>query len=326
MDAEKKDVPQTSPDALEQPSESGAADTGALPEAKQADAKPPKQASGLKKFFKRFNVYLLLFLLVLIIAGAVTAVEYLNSKKTPPAPSIASQTLTTDQLKALANSDATVGATGQTLTIQGNTIVSGQELVRGDLNVAGQIKTGNGLDIPQLTVSGTSNLATTQINTLQVAQTTILQGAITAQNNLTVAGTASFSGPVQMGQLTATSIIISGTGVLQVPNHISFTGGPPNRSIVSSTLGGGGTASIHGSDNAGTININTGNNPAPGCFVKITFNRPYQSTPHVVVTPINAGTGALQWYVTRTATGFSVCTLNAAPAGQEMAFDYFITQ
>src|SRR4051812_39953716 len=80
------------------------------------DGKPIKQPSAFKKFMRRFNVYLLLFILILIIAAAVATVSYLNSQKTPKTPDTATQTLTQDTLKQLANSDATVGDNGQTLT------------------------------------------------------------------------------------------------------------------------------------------------------------------------------------------------------------------
>src|SRR6478736_8035744 len=65
-----------------------------------------KKVSPLKKLFKRINVYFLIFLLIVVIAGAITVVNYLNSKKAPEDPSVASQSLTQDALKQLANSDA----------------------------------------------------------------------------------------------------------------------------------------------------------------------------------------------------------------------------
>jgi len=288
------------------------------------DGKPPKQPSKFKQLLKKINLYLLLFLLLLVIGSAVSVVSYLNSKKTPKGPSIATQTLTADALKQLANSDATVGDSGQTLTVQGNAIFSGQVLVRSDLNVAGTIKLGSELSVPQLTVSGNTNLANTQISGLQVAQGSTFQGEVTIQHDLNVGGNASFSGPITAGQLTVSKLILSGNASLQVPNHISFPGASPSRSI-GNALGAGGSTSINGSDTAGTININTGNSTSPGCFVNITFNRPFTSTPHVIVSPVGNAAGQTQYYVNRTTNGFSVCTANAAPANQVFAFDYFVT-
>lgn len=326
--------PQSTPvDALEQPSDpndAAAASTAALPEADSqagaAGGKPPKKPNAFKKFFKRVNLYLLIFVLIVVVAGAVAIVSYLNSKKAPVSPTIATQTLTQDTLSQLANSDATVGGAGQTLTVQGNAIFSGQVLIRSDLNVAGAIKVGTEVTVPQLTVSAKTNLNDTQINSLQVANNTTMQGTLTLQKDLNVGGTAAFSGPITASQITVTNLILSGNASLKVPNHIAFPGAAPTRTINNATLGSGGTASVDGSDTAGTVNVNTGGSPAAGCFVDVTFNKKFTSAPHVVLTPVGAGAGQTQYYVTRTTSGFSVCTDNAAPANQTFAYDYFITQ
>lgn len=293
--------------------------------ASQNAAEPAeKKISPLKRFFRRANVYFLIFLLLVIVVGVVTIVYYLNSQKTPPEPSIETQGLTQEALKQLANKDASVGNTSQTLTIQGNAVIAGQTLMRGNLNVAGNLQTGGSIQGPTLTISGQSNLGATQINSLQVATNTAVQGSTTLRD-LNVSGTSSFSGAMTASQITVSRLILSGNAVLQIPNHISFTGPSPGRSINSSVLGAGGSASINGSDTTGTININTGNNPTPGCFAQISFNQRFTNQPHVIVSPVGAGAGQTQYYVTRTNTGFSICTANAAPANQVFAFDYFVT-
>jgi cytoskeletal protein CcmA (bactofilin family) len=318
------------PDALGKSEEAASADTP--PEAaggpdltSSSSDTPAKKPSGLKAFFKRFNVYLLLFILVVVIAVIVSVLGYLSSKKPPATPDLATQQLTSDALKQLANSDATVGNSGQTLTVQGNAIFAGQVLVRSDLNVAGAIKLGGDLTAQNFTASGNVNLANTQANSLQVASGTTLQGTVTVQHDLNVGGTSVFSGPITAGQVTVTKLIMAGNAQLQVPNHIAFTGASPTRTIDTGVLGAAGSASVDGSDTTGTVNINTGTGTSPGCFIAMTFNRPFTTTPHVLVTPVNSGAGQLQYYVKRSTTGFSICTLNAAPAQQNFAFDYFIT-
>ncbi len=315
-------VPQ---DALEKTNEELGAEAPAPTPATDADGKPPKKPNALKAFFKRFNVYLLLFVLVVVIAGVITTVGYLNGKKAPKAPTVATQTLNQDTLKQLENSDATVGDTGQTLTVQGNAIFSGQVLIRSNLNVAGTIQLGSAFTVPELTVSNTANLATTQISTLQVAQNTTLQGTVTVQNSLNVGGSTAFSGPVTAGQITVTKLIMSGNATLEVPNHIGFTGASPSRSINQSVLGTGGSASVNGSDTTGTVNVNTGNGPTAGCFVTVTFNKPFTSSPHVIVSPIGAAAGQNQFYVNRSTSSFSICQATPAPANQVFAYDYFVT-
>ncbi|HSX43200.1 MAG TPA: hypothetical protein VLF59_03880 [Candidatus Saccharimonadales bacterium] len=293
----------------------------------EAGEKPAKQLSGFKKLWKKINIYLLLFCLVLVIGIAVAVVSYLNSKKTPKAPDTASQSLTADTLKKLANSDATVGDTGQTLTIQGNAIVTGQMLVRNNLSVAGTISVSSPVTFTEMTVSNTANLNTTQTNTLQVAQGSTFQGVATFQGGINVAGAAAFTGTVTIGNLNVTHLTLSGNAVLEVPNHLAFTGASPGRSSINQTvLGPGGTASLNGSDTTGTVNIHTGANTAAGCFLVITFNRPFTNTPHVLVSPVENGAGQTQYYVgNRTTTGFSLCTANAPPINSVFAYDYFIT-
>jgi len=283
-----------------------------------------KKVSPLKRFLKKINVYLLFFVILVVIAAAIAAVSYLNSQKAPVVPEVASQELTQDALKDLANTDASVGGAAQTLTIQGNAIIAGQTLMRGNLNVAGNIQSGGSIQGPTLTISGAANLGQAQINSLQVATTVAVQG-VTTLRDLNVAGTSSFSGAVTASQLTVSRLIMSGNAVLQIPNHISFTGASPNRTANGAVLGTGGSASINGSDTTGTVSINTGNNPTTGCFVRINFQQNFSNPPHVLISPVGAGAGATDYYVDRNNAGFSICSVNVAPANQAFAFDYFVT-
>ncbi len=312
------------PDELE---EEKAEQAAASIEESEAAANQPtgeKKLSPLKRFFRKVNLYFLIFLLLIVVTGILTLVNYLNSQKVAPEPNIAAQGLTEDALKQLANTDATVGNTSQTLTIQGNAIITGQTLMRGNLNVAGNLQTGGTIQAPSITISGAANLGTTQINSLQVATNTAIQGSTTLRD-LNVAGTSSFSGAVTAGQITVTKLIISGNGVLEIPNHISFTGSTPSRSVNNAVLGNGGTLSLNGSDTAGTINISSGNSPTAGCFAQITFQQAYTTSPRVTVTPVGPVAGQLDFYVTRNTTSFSICTANAAQGNQTFSFDYFIT-
>ncbi len=283
----------------------------------------PKKGSPIKRFFRKVNLYLLIFILLVVVAGALALVNYLNSKKVPDVPSIAAQSLTQDALKQLANTDASVGSSSQTLTIQGNAVIAGQTLMRGNLNVAGNFQSGGGITGPTITVSGAANLGQAQISSLQVAQNAAVQGSTTLRD-LNVSGASSFSGPMTASQITVTRLILSGNGSLEIPNHISFTGPSPSRSP-GNALGGGGSVSINGSDTTGTININTGASPSAGCFARISFSQRFTNQPHVIVSPVGNGAGQTQYYVDRDATGFSICTANSAPARQVFAFDYFVT-
>lgn len=308
------------PEDLEQEELDKATDEIEAQEAKSTEKKPSK----LRQFFRKVNVYFLGFFLLVVIAAAVAVVTYLNSQKVPEDPGVATQELSEESLQQLANSDASVGDSSQTLTIRGNTIISGQTLARGNLNVAGNLQTGGSLQAPNLTISGTSNLGTAQINTLQVANTLAVQGG-TTMRDLNVAGTSTFGGAMTASQITTSRLVLSGNASLEVPNHISFTGPTPGRAIDGNALGGGGTASISGSDTAGTVNINTGNSPQAGCMVRLTFAQRFSKQPHVIISPVGNAAGRTQYYVDRDAAGFSICSASPAPGNQAFGFDYFVT-
>lgn len=288
------------------------------------DTPAVKKVSPIRRLARKLNVYFLLFLLICIGIAVVTVVSYLNSQKPPETAITNSQDLSKEALQQLANNDASVGSRTQTLTIQGNAIIDGQTLVRSNLNVAGNFQAAGAIQGSSLTISGNSNLGETQINSLQVAQNAAIQGTTTVRD-LSVSGSSTFSGAVTASQLTVTNLILSGNATLQIPNHISFTGPAPSRSINGTVLGGGGSASVNGSDTTGTVNINTGNNPTAGCFTRISFNQRFSNPPHVLISPVGNAAGRTQYYVDRDQTGFSVCTAIAAPANQAFAFDYFVT-
>ena len=319
-----KDSQQAPADALSRTPEDLEEEKAAHPEQSPTpDQIGEKKISPIKKFFRKVNLYFLLFALLTIISGAVAIVNYLNSQKPPEQPNIANQALTEEALKQLANTDASVGGAGQTLTIQGNAVIAGQTLMRGNLNIAGNLQTGGSIQGPTLTISGQSNLGATQINDLQVAQNTAIQGN-TTMRDLSVSGTSTFSGAMTASQITVSRLILSGNAILQVPNHLAFTGPTPGRGATGAALGSGGSASVSGSDTSGSVNINTGAGTATGCFVRINFVQAYSATPKVIISPVGAGAGQTQYYVDRNTSGFSICTANAAPPNSAFAFDFFV--
>lgn len=317
------DTPQAPADALSRTPDELEDEQAAATPAPSPDQPAEKKPSAVKRLFRKANVYFLLFLLVVAIGAIITVVNYLNSQKEPLQPTIASQELTEEQLKQLANTDTSVGDASQTLTIKGNAVIDGQTLMRGNLNIAGNLQTGGSIQGPSLTISGTSNLGSAQANNLQVAAGFAVQGDASL-GSLTVAGSTSLSGPVTVSEITASRLVLSGNGSLDVPNHISFTGPTPNRSINQAQLGSGGSASLSGSDTSGTININTGNSPAAGCMVRVDFAQRFSTQPRVLITPIGSAAGRTQYYVERDQAGFSICASTPAPANQAFMFDYFV--
>jgi cytoskeletal protein CcmA (bactofilin family) len=299
----------------------GPGSTTVTPGAQKNAATPKKKQNPLKRFLARFSVYLLLFFFVMIISFMVVVVSYLHGKTKTPA-AVTSQTLSQNSLKQLSGSDVTVGDVKQTLNVQSNAVFAGQVLIQKDLEVAGKLHVGGTLALTGLTVSGSTVLDSAQVNkNLTIAGDTAMQGGLSLAKGLNVNGSASFSGAISAPQITASTLQLNGDLVLT--HHIVAGGANPGRTP-GTGLGSGGTASVSGSDTAGSITINTGGGPGAGCLVTVNFTQKFNSTPHVIVTPIEAAAANLGYYVTRSTSSFTVCVANAPGAGQSFGFDYIV--
>jgi|SRR5665213_3917563 len=289
------------------------------------DLPPPKKDKPFTRLIKqlrqRFNIYLVLFSVIILIAAVIVVIAFLQSHK-PSTNSIQSQSLSQSTLDQLANSDTTVGNNHSILNVQSSAVFAGQVLLRQNLEVAGNLQIGGTVALSNISVAGTSQLGQVTVNkNLSVAGDTAIQGAATIAKGLQVNGGGTFSGALSAPQVTTGSLQLSGDLVLT--HHLSAGGSTPSRSS-GSALGSGGSTSVSGSDTAGSITINTGTGPAAGCFVTITFTGKYNAIPHVLVTPIGSAAGGLSYYVDRSTTNFSVCDASTPPAGSSFGFDYFV--
>jgi cytoskeletal protein CcmA (bactofilin family) len=327
-DAQKPtDPPIDATDSLESlesdsdPVRSGSHQTGspaAPPEA--ATPRPPKRR--FRQLRQRFNIYLLFFGLVVIVAGAIIVIAYLQNRQTGQNNHIQTQSLSQSVLQQLANSDATVGSNQTVLNVQSSAVFAGQVLVRQGLQVAGNLQIGGTVALNNITVSGTGQFSQASVSqNLSVTGNTAIQGAATIGKSLQVGGGGNFGGTLTAPQVATSSLQLNGDLVLT--HHITTSGGTPERSN-GSALGGGGTVSVSGDDTAGSISVNTGGSPAAGCFVTVTFTSAFSSTPHVLVTPIGSAAGGLSYYVNRSATSFSICDATTPPASSSFGFDYFV--
>lgn len=286
-----------------------------------ASPSPKKPQNPLVKFLAKFNIYLLLFFLMLLLAGLIAFVSYQKDKSgLNKKDNINNQPLSDQVLEQLRQTDVTVGDPKQILSVESNAIFAGQVLIKGNLEVAGQIKSGVPVSLSNLSVSGTTTFGKIQGGEMQIAGNSTIQGQLTVNKGIT-ASSASISGLLSAAQLNIQNLEVSGD--LRVNKHIDAGGATPGRSN-GSALGAGGTSSISGTDIAGTVNINTGGGPPAGCFVNISFAQRYNSTPHVVITPVGSAGAGIAYYVNRSSSGFSICTASAPPAGQSFAFDYIV--
>jgi cytoskeletal protein CcmA (bactofilin family) len=281
-----------------------------------------KKSSGFLNRLRDFtNFYFIIFMILVLLAAAGVFVGVKFNNKNNKTGSTKTQSLTDKQISDLKGNTTLVGDAQQTLDIQGNSIFEGQVLMRNNLDVAGSIKIGGSLSLPAITVGGASTFGQIQVNDrLSVNGDTVLEGQLTVQKGLTVAGSARF-GSLSASQLNVSTIQLTGDYV--VSRHIGVSGGTPSRSN-GSALGSGGTASVNGTDTAGTVTINTGGSPPAGCFATINFTQRFNITPHVVISPSNSNSGAIEYYTNRSNTSFSVCTASAPSASATYLFDYVV--
>jgi cytoskeletal protein CcmA (bactofilin family) len=283
-----------------------------------APASGAKKSNFFKRLLGRLNIYVLIFLLLAVIGGGTVLVAYQLNKK--QANTSSTTKLSADELSKLNNSDTTVGDAKQTLTVESNAVFTGKVLVRDGLDVAGALKVGGSLSLSGLNVSGTSTLDQVLLNKLSASGDVAIQGQLTVQKNLTVTGSATFAGPISAPRVTVDTLQLNKD--LQLNKHVEAGGLTPK--VSSGTgVGGGGTVSISGSDTAGTVTINIGGSPGAGSLAVITFNQAFNGTPHVVITPVGSGAGVLNYYITRSATGFTIFTANV-PGGGSFSFDYIV--
>lgn len=306
------------------PASADSANSAALPSAPPAptatsdSAKPPKP--NIQNFVFG-NKYLIIFVMLIVVAAAGIFFVVQTSKKEAGQVTKTS-TLTADELTALRGNTTIVGDAQTVLDVQSNAVFEGQVVLRNNLEVAGTVKIGTPLSLPALTVNGTSTLGQIAGNTLSVSGASALQGDVNLQRNLSVAGGANFAGPVAVQQLSVTSLVLSGD--LLLPRHLSATGGIPGKSL-GAALGPDGTASVSGTDIAGTITFNTGNFTTSGALISLTFAQKYTRTPHVVITPVGSGAAGLNYYiVNRTLAGFTLSSTNAPPINANFSFDFIV--
>jgi hypothetical protein len=272
---------------------------------------------------KATNLYLLIFILLIMTAGFITYVAYQKSQQGSGGSgpgNLTSQSINDDVLKQLKNTDVTVGQPKQILSVEANAIFAGTVLIRGDFESAGQIKSEGPVTAPEINISGSGTFQTLQANKLQLAGDGQVQGNLSVQNSLSVSGSGNFGGTLSANKISIQSLELAGD--LLISKHIKTSGAGPSKNN-GAALGGGGTSSLSGSDTAGTININTGSSPHPGCFVTVNFTRKF-SSPHVVVTPVGSIGASINYYVIRSSGSFSLCTVSSAPAGKSFSFDYIV--
>jgi hypothetical protein len=251
-------------------------------------------------------------------------------------------TLSSETLDKLGVSKNPVGTRGAELVVGPNARFNGKVTIGSDITIAGKLNLNNtfvaqeaslaklqagDVTLQQLGVNGDATVTNANVRqTLSVAGVTRLQGPVTlsqlltVNNSINVAGNLAIGGVLSARTFQASSLVSDTT--LTIGGHVISRGAPPSLSP-GGALGSGGTASISGSDTAGTVAANVGVGASPGIVASVSFRQAYSSTPRVIVTAV--GSGPRNVYVSRSATGFSIGVGDAMPPGG-WAFDYFVIQ
>jgi len=279
----------------------------------------------LKGYASKLNIYLLAFILLLIIAAIIFFIVYSSSTQEQQA-AIETQELTQDTVDDLVGSDSKVGDPKQLLTIESDSVFTGKVLIRDGLDVAGPIKVGGSLSLPGITVSGTSAFDQVTVNALNIAGDATIQGQLSVQQGLTVSGPVTFSGTFSAAAFSIQSLTVDQN--LTVNRHIDSGGGTPGLSS-GGAIGSGGTATISGTDTAGTVTINIGGGASAGALATVSFAAQFGGTPHVVITPVASQgsptvTGGQTFYLSnRTSSSFTIATSGGLAPGS-ISFDYIV--
>ena len=268
------------------------------------------------------NIYLLLFVFIVVIAVIITYIGVRNNQKLDEQGKIDAQDLSTQAIDSLSSNNTQIGDPKQTLTIASNSVFNGKALFRDSIDVAGTIRVGGALSLPGITVSGNSAFESVSISAgLAIGGDANVSGNLTVQKSLTVSGGASFGGAISASQLNIDRLTLNQDVLFN--RHIKTGGGAPGVSSGPAT-GGGGTTSINGSDTAGTVTINVGGSPGTGVLANISFLNSFDSDPHVVISPVGSAAGGMDWYITRSAGGFSIATNSTPPGATSFSFDYIV--
>lgn len=307
-------------------------------EADPAATTKPK-AKGFKAILGKVNIYLLLFILVVVIAVAAYIVLYFMNKRETEIR-LETTRITEETLEQLKTSDAIVGDPQQILTIESNAVITGKVVMRDTLDIAGALRIGGALSIPSIQAAGSGSFGSLSTNDLQAGGNAAIGGildvvgTVTMGENLTVAGSINaggrldVGGPATIGGNLNVDGTISARGINfdQISiTRINITGANPGVSV-GGAAGSGATASVNGTDTAATVTINTGGSTGTGILATINFTGAFNSNnPHPVITPNGPGCSGINYYITNvTANQFSIATSSAAPAGATCRFNYIV--
>lgn len=308
-----------------------------------AQSNAPKKARIFKRGSYRPNrraTIIGLAIVGLVLAANIGIVMFIMRSQAEAEQKARSEvTLSSETLDSLGVNRTAVGNEGAKLTVGPDSTFNGTVTIAKDVSVGGQLQLNSTFTASQaniaklqagetameaLTVNGDISADSLLLRSeLTVPGTTRLNGPVTmtqlltVNNNLNVTGSLSVGGSLSVSNFQARSLTSDST--LTIGGHIVTRGAAPGVSG-GGGLGQSGTATLSGSDSAGTISLGVGMGGGSGLLCEVSFTSNYGATPHIVVTPVGR---YINLYINRTAAGFQVYTEGAIPPGG-YALDYIV--
>ncbi|HSX46755.1 MAG TPA: hypothetical protein VLF87_02070, partial [Patescibacteria group bacterium] len=174
---------------------------------------------------------------------------------------------------------------------------------------SGQVLQSTAAQFGSLQISGIANIASLNVTGPATLASLTVTGDVTVH-----------------GKLTAS--IITVTDRLFVNGHLLSEGVKPNIAK-DSNLGNdgqvlGANITIDGTDTAGTITLTAGTSAHSGVLATVSFNKPYEQAPRVVLSPTSADSLGLPVFIQKTDNGFQIVTTGTPQAGKNYQFDYVV--
>ncbi len=299
-----------------------------------------KGRASLTAVYRRADIIttLVTFIVAIVAAGVVLG-GYLYLTRPSKQAAVSAPKVTTLDQKDLEKLGTFFGSTGggssQVLTISSSTLFTNRVAINNDLKVTGGVSVAGSTNLGDLTVDKTSTLGVTNVRAalnvagpLTLQSPALLNGGASAKGDLSASGNGTFGGSLSAGIINTRDLAV--TGNLNLSGHLIVNGSRPGISL-GSEAGGGASTNIDGNDSAGTVSVNTGSvsfgaTTNGGLLINVIFHTAYGRVPRVLITPIGQSSGALPYYVQRTATGFTIGAASGIHSNTGYAFDYWVIQ
>lgn len=313
--------------------------------AKAAETKPKKRVLLKHKTYRPSHKATFIGIAVVVVILAINAaiIAFLStSQDDVSAQSKSEVVISPVVLDKLGVSRNAIGDAGTELVVGPNSRFDGTLTVGSDVSIGGNLKLNSKFTasnasltslqagdtaVDKLNVNGDASATNLSLRKdLTVDGSTRLQGTVTVSqlltvnNNVNIAGSLSVGGSLSVRNFQASSLVSDTT--LTIGGHIITRGSAPGISGGGAALGSNGTVSISGNDASGTVAANIGVGAGTGLIAQVYFHNQFSSTPHVVVSPVGR---SANFFVNRTASGFSIYVSSALPAGG-ILFDYIVMQ